>query len=532
MDSSSQSYIGESELLLEYSKPDIYRKNAFRISGLSITSTTAEITRQTKLNEMKRKFGGTDEQKLSPFQLIPVPTHGEVNDALQKLKDPEKRLVDEFFWFWPHELEGCDKDEALLSLSKNDVNAAQKIWISYENQMSMSNVSMHNLAVLSHLLALDAEIGNDGELTIKEKLRRDMNWKDAFKRWKVLLTYEGFWSRLTDRVKQMNEARLKTGTVRRMKESLPVALLQINGMVALELAEKGKIEEAKRHLDLIKTSGFEYDAIEKALRRVADPIRQRIKVMCKSADDEGNANKKTAIVQARKILEQTSELLRIVDIVLPEDSVLRERIHDEVGLCSLNNTIAYQVETGDDKQALELTELIAKIVISQSAKSRVEKNHEIFKSNIEYHFENEICFFCKINPKDDKASIEVKMHGEVKREYDWSRGGNYVTWKYRTITVPRCSNCQALHKKKEGLGCIYSLITVILMVLLLDLGYESNAPFLNVLAFLIIIPSILLYSRQKKKLDVTDKSSYKDFSQIKELLKQGWSYGEKPPNVA
>jgi hypothetical protein len=171
-DEKNTSIVVESEILLENSRPDIYRKNAFHISALSVTSTKAEITRQTKLNEMKAKFGGKEDQKVSPFPLNPPPTSEEINNALQKLKDPEKRLVDEFFWFGPHELEEGNSDEALTSLSKNDVNTAQKIWISYENQMSMSNVSMHNLAVLSHLLALDSENENGDPLEFIYELRK------------------------------------------------------------------------------------------------------------------------------------------------------------------------------------------------------------------------------------------------------------------------------------------------------------------------------------------------------------------------
>jgi hypothetical protein len=383
-DESKNSIVGESEILLEYSRPDIYRKNAFRISALSVTSTTAEITRQTKLNEMKARFGGKEDQKLSPFPLNPPPTSEEINNALQKLKDPEKRLVDEFFWFWPHELEEGNSDEALTSLSRNDVNTAQKIWISYENQMSMSNVSMHNLAVLSHLLALDSENENGKELSQKEKMRRDMNWKDAFKRWKVLLTYEGFWSRLTERVKQMNDARLKTGTVRRMKESFPVALLQINGMMAVEFAEKGKEEEAKRHLDLIRTSGFDSTAIDKALRRAVDPVRKRIKVICLSACDESEKNNIRGIEFGRQILTQTQNPLKILKILLPEKNIIVEGAEDEIIDNVFNCYIKYVNKTEDYISALELINSIKNFIKSDALKAKVDEKIKTIEGILEF----------------------------------------------------------------------------------------------------------------------------------------------------
>ena len=518
------SQIGESEILLKYSKPDIYHKNAFRISGLSVVANNKEIIRQANINEMKVKFGGNETQNESPFPLNPLPSADEIKEALQKLKDPEKRLVDEFFWFWPHNLDEGKNDKALISLSKNDVNTAEKIWINFENQMSISYTSMHNLAVLSHLLALDSEIENGKELNPKEILRREINWKEAFKRWKVLLDYEGFWSRLIERVKQINDARLKTGTVRRMKESLPIALLQINGILAVNYAQKGEDAETKRHLNLIKSSGFDELAVEIALNRTIKPISQRIKVMCKSAQEAGNNDKKNACKPAENIIENTRKLLKIVDLILPEDHPLREGVHDEIAMCALNNIISYQVETGDDKKALELANAVAKIAISQFILERIKTNQEIFKKNIEYN----TCFFCGKNPKDDKSSIEVKMHGNINRDYYTNR----ITWNYNTITVPRCKDCKQQHDRKANLGCWFTLPFFVFLIMVI-IGANNDNQFLTILGFLSLIigPILVWYFNSNKKFTTKSKNSYTNYSQIKELKKQGWDFGEKPPGI-
>ncbi len=389
MSQEQKKYIsGESELLLEYARPDIYRKNAFRISGLSVLSTTAEIIRESKLIEMRSKFGSKDIQKESPFPLTPPPTQEEINNTLQKLKDPVKRIIDEFFWFWPYELEEGKNDEALKSLNKNDVNTAQRIWIEYENQMSVSNVSMHNLAVLSHLLALDCELNESTELTQKEKIRRDMDWKDAFKRWKVLLTHDGFWDRLADRIKLYNDPRLKTDTVSKMKDTLTVALLQINGILAVELAENNNDEEAKRHLNLIKTSGFDKFAIDKAIKRAIEPVKQRLKVICKSAEEEAEKNSRLAHIPAKRLIDSSSQLLRVFDILLLKDDPIREVVYDEVALSILTCQYKYRNKTEDYVTSLELLYGAEKIAKSEynlkKIKDSIEKLIDTMKNDFKW----------------------------------------------------------------------------------------------------------------------------------------------------
>ncbi|MEX1014924.1 MAG: hypothetical protein WDZ80_07250, partial [Candidatus Paceibacterota bacterium] len=262
------------EILMEAAIPEIYRINAFRISGLNVNASTREISNQLQKNRMAEKYGNRTEITESPLPILPPPDADQVRQALHRLRDPETRIIDEFFWFWPHSLETDQMDHALELLSRNDIKPAESMWLNPEAKLTESNVSKHNLAILSHLLALDME--QNGQLLPEEEIKmRDKYWKDSFKRWKSLLDHEGIWGRLMARVRQMDDPRLTTGFVKRLRETLPTSILQINALLALKAAESGNEKEAKRHLNLINNSGFGKEA-GSTLKRIVNPLRNRI----------------------------------------------------------------------------------------------------------------------------------------------------------------------------------------------------------------------------------------------------------------
>jgi len=371
------------EILLQAATPDIYRINAFRISGLNVSATTREISNQVQKNQMLEKYGGKMDNHKSPFPIEPPPDIDKLRQALHRLRDPETRIIDEFFWFWPHSIDSEVKDHALDALSRSDIKTAESLWINYEATLTESNVSRHNLAVLSHLLALDIEL-NGNSLAKEESANRDKYWKDTFKRWKLLLEHEGFWSRLTARVRQMDDPRLTTGFVKRLREALPYAILQINGMIAVEFAENGKEEEAKRHLDLIRSSGFDSAVIDRALRTAIEPVRKRIKVICLSANDETEKNNKRGIEFARQVLTHTQNPLKILKILLPENNIIIEGAEDDILVNVFKCYVLYVNKTEDYVSALELMNSINNFINSNASKAKVDDKIKLIEDVLEY----------------------------------------------------------------------------------------------------------------------------------------------------
>jgi hypothetical protein len=505
------------EILMQAAAPDIYRINAFRISGLNVNATTREISNQIQKNQMLEKYGGILVNHKSPFPIEPPPDIDKLRQALHRLRDPETRIIDEFFWFWPHNLDNEVKDNALESLARNDIKTAESLWINYEATLTESNVSRHNLAVLSHLLVLDIELNG---LSLKEddlKLR-DKYWKDTFKRWKLLLEHEGFWSRLTARVRQMDDPRLTTGFVKRLRESLPYAIIQINASLALKAAEAGNKKEASRQICLMNGSGFGKEVTSATLKHVTKPLRNRIKSICKSYSDEIYSDKKNELDACKKLIDNTKELLDTIDILLPQDNTITEGAHDEVALAGTSMAISYANDTEDWESVLPIFEELRKIVIGESAKNRVEKNYEIFKNNIEYDRLYNTCFFCKKNKADVSAVIEKPMHGEVQRLY------SKITWRHLTVKVPRCKKCKKEHNKQDTittLGIFASVALAIATGIYFDLAWWVYVS----VGFIGIVASFMVGEILRK----TKPWRYSaEFPQIKELISQGWTSGSEP----
>lgn len=510
------------DILMQSATPDIYRINAFRISGLRVDATTREISNQIQKNQMLEKYGGKFDNNKSPFPIDPPPDNYKLQQALHRLRDPETRIIDEFFWFWPHSLDSSIKDHALEALSKNDIKTAENLWINYEASLTESNVSRHNLAVLSHLMVLDMELQNGKASTENEIKIKDKYWKDTFKRWRLLLEHEGFWSRLTARVRQMNDPRLTTGFVKRLREALPHAILQISASLALKSAEAGNKSEAKRYTSIMNDSGFSKDVISTTLQSIAKPLRTRIKIMCRSFSEEIYLDKKSELIAVKKLLEQAMPLLNTLHLLLPKNDIIKESAYDEVALAGSSLAISYANATEDWEAVLPIFEELKKIAIGESATKRVGENYDIFKKNVEYDNLYKRCFYCKSNTADNTAVVEVKMHGDVQKNYYT----NQITWRYLTAKVPRCNECKKQHNVVNNYTGIIGLIGIILGIITWVKIDEGVGFF--VFAAIAVVGFSIGWLIGDSKCKTLKHNHYKEFPQIKELIKQGWTWGERP----
>ncbi len=518
------------DILLDAAQPHLYRLNAFRATGLPVDATARDINRQARLMQIMEKYGRADSNTCGPFALDPSPGASEIQQAVQRLRDPERRLVDEFFWFWPHTLSESSKDSALAALSRNDIETARSIWVNYESVHSEANVSMHNLAVMSHLSALDTEWSLESHpLDKKAAEMLEQNWSLAFSRWRILLDDEGFWSRLTNRVRQLDDPRLTTGTVRRMRKVLPVGLLLINARLAVAAASDGDDAKARRHLELIHNSGFSVTTREQTLRKSVEPVRNHIKTLCRSAVEHANQDEERAVVIARRLIDQTAGLRGVMHLILPEENPVRDGADDEIALAVLDCAIVYANEFNKCQEPSQLTEAALQIVASESARERVESNHKICRGALRY----EICHYCGENSAAEDAAHEVPMHGDVERGWDG------VRWRHLTVNVPRCLECKKAHNRRNvaagiggvagGLvevgGCIDNwpddsdLGTLVIAALVLA-AFVSAGAGLGYLFGRIITPGRIL-----------PESKFDDFEDVMQLKSRGWEFGEKPSDV-
>jgi hypothetical protein len=358
---------GTFDILLEFCRPDLYRQNAFRVTGLPVDVNARDISRHLQKLQMIEKLGGVGSNGAG-MALYPLPDITAIRDATQRLHDPERRMVDELFWFWPHKLGESGSDEAMKLLATGDVTGATIVWTRQERDLSNANVSTHNLAVYRHAVALDLEWqSKTASLTEEEKKQRDICWQDALKRWHLLLEHEGFWSRLTGRIRDLDDPRLTTGTTRRMRKTLPQALLSINAHLAVQYAEQGHHAEAKRHINLMRgwnngVGDGDSKLTDEALQLAVTNLRNRLKTLCRHAESQSESDPVHADEVIRHLLEQSRPLLTALTTVLPDNDLTREGAHDEVAQSILTCQIKYGRKTEDwetSQEVLEQAELIA-----------------------------------------------------------------------------------------------------------------------------------------------------------------------------
>ena len=515
------------ENLLKVATPELYRHNAFRVLGLPINATLREIERHRKRLEMVKKLGiDSPDQNRSCFPLDPPPDQDSIRNAIEQLRDPVQRLIEEFFWFWPLKT-GLAQDKVLELLSKQNIDEVVKIW--KENEKEGCCVSTHNLAVFHHLDVLDKEKDSTGE----ELDRCQLLWKSAFEKWQKLLEDVKFWSLLTDRIRVLNDPRLTSETARDIYSSLPKALLLINAKLAVRAAKEDK-DTVERHIQLMKQSGFEERTIKDVLHEAASPIRERIKILCAPVTHKAEENPQQANQLLRSLLEKTIPWLQAIDILLPKSSVVRETLHDEIAETVRTCTIAFGNETADWNECLSLTQEILPLAASTPLRNRVKGDIEFIKKNIEIEKANAIfntCFFCGKSAADPESMAEVSMYGNVTRKHTFT--GTKTTYNKRTVPVPRCPKCKRFHEKSSNIGFVGGFITasVVACACFMAWGLEDGicaAIGLGFLGFFVgsfIVGTVSDWSLPK---NIKPESNGSNFCLVEELKSQGWDVGDSP----
>ena len=513
------------ETLLKMARPDIYRINAFRIINIRVTASQREIKSHIRKHDLMEKFENIINQDSDVFPVSIIRDQNARNEALQRLLDPELRFIDEFFWFWPQSLNANeDIDEAFQAIQKDDLLEASSIWKDREIQGSEANVSMHNLAVLYHAIALDFECMETRreKITTKQIEQKRACWEAAFYRWKKLLSDEGFWHRVQNRIHDLDDPRLTnnvTNTALRIREGLPKALLSINAILAVEASEMNDLTDMTFHLSIMRQSGFDISIIEQAIYRALAPIRNNLKAMCLHAEEEikdspGHGNK-----MATSLINDTSPSLNSLDRILPEGDATRETARDEVASQVRSCYISYNNEKDDWQNTLELSKKALNIASSESVKRIIQDDVETIKSNLEHS----TCWFCGKASAKSGAVVTVMMYGNVKR--NWGLLGTKVSYQNLPVPVPRCRSCETVHLRGTRWGCAAPIVALVIGALF---GYAANSFLVGLGIFAGCWLFIYIISQSLRPQGIKAESYKKEFRMVQKMQSQGWKIGDSP----
>jgi hypothetical protein len=367
------------DILLDVATPQLYRANAFRVLGLSVTVDGAEMSRQQKKLKMLEKLGGAAAQNHSgTLPLIPPPDSEELRRAGQRLHDMQSRIVDELFWFWPADHANGDADAAYKAACEGQLRDAHQLWCQQKEQSETEAVAVHNLAVLHHALALDIEHasnnGNAGDAPADPKVqaRRDKYWAVALEHWAAFAGNESGWSYILSRAEVLDDPRLTSGFVRRLRHSLPEAILSININLAVRAAKRGDVDEAKRHLLYVRNSGFDLHLAASLLEREASPLVEHVRRICDPVADRSKASPEAANQLAKSVLDDCQVLLTGIRAILGKEHHLRQTAFDLVASTVRGCMIDYGNATEDWSGCVPLLKQAATLALDSALQSRLQ----------------------------------------------------------------------------------------------------------------------------------------------------------------
>jgi len=476
---------------------------------------------------MQARLGiAASDDEIGALPLHPSPTEEETRDAVQRLSDPEARMLDEVFWFWPTNGDP-ESDPALCALSQGKIGEATNLWTHQAREEGKGGVAEHNLAVFRHLVALDYEwwLATEG-LDKKDSELLPQLWSQALSHWQAVVGEDGFWRRLRERVRQLNDQKLTTGVARRIRHTLPKALLLIHARIALNALDRGDQESSATHAAILMDSGFADGLGTQVLRQSIKPIRQQIKSLCKDSERQATADPPHANSVTRDLIANSTPLLATVDALLPDNDPIRQGLHDQVATTALSCQIGYGNNTEDWEESLALLEATLPLATGDAVRGRLEDNIEIVKRNLA----GSMCWFCGQNSADDKAVLDVKMYGDVTRTPTWN--GVQVQWRHGTFSVPRCPRCRSAHTTQGAWTGTCGTIGVLLGFGGCIAG-ASNDAFGTGFLMLVLGSAIgfgigaAIGSAQRPQ-GVKPESAKSEFPAIKELVAEGWTFGEKP----
>lgn len=360
----------------------LYQKNIFRVTGLSVDATSKEISRQVQRLQMIKDSGlGRVNGPRPAFGLAVPPTTDEIRAALARMREPEHRIIDEFFWYWPEEFGASREDPAIQALLAGDSECASRLW-AYREKCG-SDVARHNLAVMFHMNAVDCT----GYHTIS-KLDRMVEeqiqeyWLNSFERWEKLIESDQLWNILIKRVVFLNDQALTTGFIRRMRRMLPQALDRINAEAALKFGEQGRLDWAKTHVNFLRREHHGLDEMDGTIELILSPSRKRLEQQLRSANNQSKKNPTQGALVASQIILSSELLMAVYDVFYSRDDAQRVELFDQVAVTVTNLLIAYQHESGDNPLFVELLKKTLQFSSSQPTQERLLNNIAIGKNNI------------------------------------------------------------------------------------------------------------------------------------------------------
>lgn len=375
----------ECKVLIEVAGRELFHDNAFRVTGLPASASGREVTKHGDRLKLQEELGNDEPPVTGAFVREPPPSLDEIRTALQRLKSPERRIVDEFFWFWPMPTSNGAGDAALDAVQQGQADKAISIWRGLETDDQNAVVALHNLAVAYHIAALDRENSTVGHGCTEERRAKIARfWQSAIKRWLKIADDDRLWDLVAERIRQLNEPNLPTGFSRQIRQNLRVALCKIHAELGLAYLESAQAGYAQSQFALFKQLAQETGADGIAAEIVLRPITTRLRQQLDLALQKASANASGGAEAARELLGLARRMSSNFELLLAPDHPARADLYDDIADAINRIQITYHKKTEDDPTCLEILQQALPYATTLEIKDRIEGNIRTLKSNISY----------------------------------------------------------------------------------------------------------------------------------------------------
>lgn len=255
--------------LLEAAGPQMYRRNAFRITGLPTDADRRAVRqRQQRITPALELGADVDLGHSLPVRL------DDVRGAFDRiLGDPRRRLVDELFWLWDGAAGGSSNGANPVTTTTTTACSCPK-----------SLHADHDAAVRAHSAALDLEAENDA-LSAGPRLDEAVRlWSDASRLWGQVLRRAVFWDHVRHRIAALDDRQLDESVIDTFREAMPGTLVKpLIELAAAASAPADRLRLAKLARDWpLVPSGTVDDQLEEA----AAPHYESLRATAKRASSQ------------------------------------------------------------------------------------------------------------------------------------------------------------------------------------------------------------------------------------------------------
>ncbi len=449
-DMGDKTLVSVCEPLMKEATRSLYKNNLFFLLGISPESSDLEIRKRIQQESMLLKAEHlSGSSRIGEDRL----TEESLHEAELRLRKPELRLLDEFFYFWTKQEKKIHFLHHLIEeLHGDDPLHVMKQWIKLEKIISTHYVHIHDFAILSHSIAMRLE-----EISIaadSKQILRNFFWNKSISLWNRCIQNEKIWNCLRERVRASEDPRLTTGFIRRIRESLLPALYAIHIHFFIHYYMKKDDIDREWHQEFLRSSRVDSAVLEQAFRSSGTLLIDRISHFCQSLANENSLSDHWSL-SLEQHYRQVHESLEMMQSVLPHELSIYERMSDEVAKAIFQYVVFHGMDKKEYTVVLEWLQKAEAIAVSPSLRKRIQENQQI----AQMHVDREPCWFCDEFFSDEQSVLSHKCRptffAGIRSKHLFSSD---------RIQIPRCPRCKSVHLRQRfyslwsmGVGSIFGM---------------------------------------------------------------------------